>query len=245
MKLNLIAVSIIIISTMCVGSCVQKGGIPLAASIESAQAVPDFTAGFEWAVPILHETFWPPAPLSKSVCYKIHRSAESVMPADARIWFVLSIPGPGANESDTPNWNVNVYFSPQKASGRICKGKFFSMNSIFNNVPLKENGLYKPSLQNYWHVLSSGDSFTNSLPSSPAMPFEVSGNLPDQEVVELVDMVRPKEDDPIADIRLQDDGRVVVMTATSRAFLAGRGKKLLFEKKNGKWVLVEECNWMS
>ena len=127
----------------------------------------------------------------------------------------------------------------------LIKGKFFSMNSIFNNVPLKENGLYKPSLQNYWHVLSSGDSFTNSLPSSPAMPFEVSGNLPDQEVVELVDMVRPKEDDPIADIRLQDDGRVVVMTATSRAFLAGRGKKLLFEKKNGKWVLVEECNWMS
>ena len=165
------------------------------------------------------------------------------MPPKTSIWFVLNIPGPGDAESEGRDWNVNVYFTPQQVSGRICKGRFISLASFSDNP--ERGDKRQPVLKNYWHVVSKGTTFTNSPPPSSALPFQIYGTLPERAVVELVDLVRPKGGGPISSIEMQDDGRVYVRTATSRAPLAGRGKIFVYEKKDDRWVLVEELDWLS
>ncbi len=243
MKQHLIIVSAIVLTATCLSAHAQHSETPLPATSDTERADSDVPTDFEWSVPTLHESDWKATSLSTSVWYWIHSRAVSVMPPKTRIWFILNIPGPGDAESEGRDWNVNVYFTPQEVSGRICKGRFISLLSFLDNPERGEKR--QPELKDYWHVVSEGTAFTNSPPPSSALPFQIHGTLPERAVVELVDLVRPNGGGPISSIEMQDDGRVYVRTATSRAPLAGRGKIFVFEKKNDSWVLVEELDWIS
>jgi len=243
MKHCLTIVSAIVLTATCLSAHAQQSGTPLTATSDTERASSDVIADFECSVPTLHESDWKATSLSTSVWHWIHRRAVSVMPPKTSIWFILNIPGPGDVESDGRDWNVNVYYTPQEVSGRICKGKFISLLSFMDNPERGEKR--QPELKDYWHVVSEGTAFTNSPPPSSALPFQIYGTLPERAVVELVDLVRPKGGGPISSIEIQDDGRIFVTTATSRAGLAGRGKIYVFEKKNDSWVLVDELDWIS
>ena len=243
MKQHLTIVSAIVLTATCLSAHAQQSETPLPATRDNERANSDVLTDFERSVPLLHESYWKTTSLSTSVYYWIHRRAVSVMPPKTRIWFILNIPGPGDAESEGRDWNVNVYFTPQEVAGRICKGRFISLASFSDNPERGEKR--QPVLKDYWHVVSEGTTFTNSPPPSSALPFQIHGTLPEQAVVELVDLARPKGGGSISSIEIQDDGRVYVRTATSRAPLAGRGKIFVFEKKNDRWVLVEELDWIS
>ena len=243
MKQYMTIVSAIVLTATCLNAYAQQIETPLPATSDTEREYSDVNADFDWSVPTLNESDWKATSLSTSVWHWIHRRAVSVMPPKTSIWFILNIPGPGDVESDGHDWNVNVYFTPQEVSGRICKGRFINLNSFYDNPERGEKR--QPELKDYWHVVSEGTTFTNSPPPSSALPFQIYGTLPERAVVELVDLVRPKGGGPISSMEIQDDGRIYVTTATSRAGLAGRGKIFVFEKKNDRWVLVEELDWIS
>jgi hypothetical protein len=199
--------------------------------------VPD---DFLWEIPIISESCLPDAPLGRTNQFWIYTKAMSVAPSTSRLWFVLNIPRMAPDKHD---WEVNCYFMPTNISGRLCGGSFVHLDSR-DHGPEKGN-YWEVGLVDYSHVLPPDQGFTTNAPPTSLLPFMVAGNLDEHTIVQIADIVRKLAQGSILSMRLKEDGRIEVSTATSRAFLAGRGMIYVLEKKDDAWVVVKTLHWVS
>ena len=121
---------------------------------------------------------------------------------------------------------------------RVRKGQALHLNS---------GGFYSPrapateDTHGYMMVSLPDAPFGKELvtPAKKLWPFGQPAGFSDEEVVELVDFARGEHDmGPIVSIDRQEDGSVEI-----RDGVAGEGGTMMrCEKKEGKWVVVEERN---
>lgn len=212
--------------------------------------VPD---DFRWEIPIVSESNLPDFPLGRTNEFWIYTKAMFEAPPNSRLWFMLNIPCAGFVK-DKLNWAVNCYFVPTNISDRLCRGNAVHLNSRDHSP--EQDHCQKGYSFDYGYVLPPEENFKNHAPPISMLPFRIHGNLDDQTIVQIADTVRELVQrptsllrelvrGPISSMRLQEDGRVKVTTATSRAFLAGRGMEYILEKRDGAWIVVKTSHWVS
>lgn len=231
--------------------------------------VPD---DFRWVIPTISQSNLPDFPLGITNEFWIYTKAMSEAPPNSRLWFVLNIPCSGFVKAKL-NWEVNCYFMPTNISGRLCRGSAVHLNSRDHSP--EQRTYREGYSFDYWHVLPPDQGFTSNAPPTSMLPFTVNGNLDDHTIVQIADIMRELVRRPISSMRrneygqlrgdmqlrgdimrdtdrgpilsmtLQEDGRVRVSTATSCAFLAGRGMIYILEKRDGDWIVVKTSHWVS
>ena len=78
-------------------------------------------------------------------------------------------------------------------------------------------------------------------------PFFVKGNIPNQDIDEIVDMVNNMNeiDTKILYVIKNEDGSVKVITGELKAPLWGGGNDILLKKENNDWKVIETGSWLS
>jgi hypothetical protein len=188
------------------------------------------------------------------------------------VWFVRVL----YNRRDT--LNATIYFLPDYSSERLRKGKFTSYNSFFGYKSPKRyldehgfdpNEVPKPEYYEYVDVLPKyySPSPGQTPISDHLIPFSVSTNLSDQEIIEISDFIRfenikkPKPNDSSLDLlEIEDvdpinrnlpimlitkEGKnIKVTTGTQEGPWAGIGQILEIKKIENGYELVSIGMWV-
>lgn len=183
------------------------------------------------------------------------------------VWFVRVL----YNRKDT--LRASIYFLPENSSGRIKKGKLTYYDSQYYTFPedyitkkyINYNHDLKPEYYDYVQVLPELHSpVPGEIPYIAYMlPFSVSNNLTDLEIIEIVDFIRTgpilkKEDEgsinaygekpdpniPIMSIK-KVDGNIEVRMGTLEGPLSGSGQFLTIKKTDDEYELISIGMWVS
>lgn len=166
---------------------------------------------------------------------------------DNKLWFVLFVK---ARESAY----AQIYFKPYTISGRLCKGYFLRSSKLHDYIYIK------PTLP---------DSSALDIPEYSYLPFKISCNLDDKDVIDIYELIQHYMEDnegkvipgyinepesifakliksPIFNIQCYgDEEGIRVHTAIHRCPLAGIGYSYKVVKEDGKWKISSISLWVS
>jgi hypothetical protein len=207
---------------------------------------------------VIYHTRLTTEPLTRRQFGMLSKSIKNVRLDNKDVWFVRIL----CNLH--PHLNAKIYFMPDTTSKRTRKGKYTYFRLIdLALLDLKVEDLKPPECLEYIQVSLKDKTFTAQVaipPQNSMLPFSVSENFTDQEIVEIVDFIRTrpmntrrktgrlyfqvKRNLPIMTI-IKEGEVIKVRTGTQEHGLAGRGQVLEIRKTDQGYELTDVTEWVS
>ncbi|MEI8194790.1 MAG: hypothetical protein WCI73_02660 [Phycisphaerae bacterium] len=219
-------------------------------------------------IPIVYFPLAAPAPLKPAQLTEITTAAEGFRPHGRDIWFVavrINIP-----ERKRPHYRAIVYFSPDEQSPRLRKGRCLYLDNQ-DGTPATSG--FDRGMRSYVQVSAAKTPFGPQLqtPELTLLPFFQPQELPDADLIGVVDFIRsfgrnpliaPKKntdpdnivlrslpdhidpDSPILWIVAHDDF-IEVTLGWQVASLYGRGTKVWLQRKGNGYEVLNIFEWVS
>lgn len=214
---------------------------------------------------IYHNTL-DPAPLTKNQLDELSKFVCDTKPNN--VWFVRVL------YNRQKILRAEIFFLPDTSSSRIMKGKSAYYDSQFLLFPKahldeqKANYYLKSLRPEYYEYVQVLPEFYSPVPgdipfNDYLLPFSVSGDFSDQEIIEIVDFMRsiptlkrdskegrlvyPEKINSQLPIRFieRKNGQIEVMTGTLEGPESGSGECLMIKKSDGGYELISIGMWMS
>ncbi len=209
-------------------------------------------------------------PLSDQQIRDILDIARPLTPEGSRVWFI----GAKVNQprDDGPSAVVSVYFTPDRQTGRIRHGDYFTIDPAWEQFRAQQfevisggrrRSPVRRKLHAYCQVSRTSAPFNDALeiPSGALLPFPAPEDITDAELIDVIDVAfaspAPQKavddvwiedpidvDAPIAFLRKTDNG-YEVRTGTLEGPLSGAGRLIVIEKTNEGLKLKSNGRWVS
>ena len=194
-------------------------------------------------VPVVYDEALKPARLSDEQKEEILNDVTPLCPEGQDIWFIR-VHDNNREFSGNLEYDVTVYFTPDVTTPRLRKGERVAFWSWWwSEDPAAKGRLLPKLVGTYYQVSPRGEPFGQGLevPSKTLMPYPLRTELPDEEVIEIVDFVRtsPADDKwgyafdgsaPILGIEKRDDVIEVTSWDWVGVTVAGAGQIIRLKK---------------
>lgn len=222
------------------------------------------------AISIIYADTSQPDPLSESDMREILAYTYVANHAKQPVWYIHVHSSRTASGERAPR-RVTVFLTPEQTTPRLQRGYMLEANLQSLREP-RQNAKGRDDLHEYVRVSPPSQALGSKLdlPTLPTWPFDRPKGFSDQEIIEIVDLVRTTAAelsaktasarsqigpglpiisiDPshqILSMERSPEGEAIVMAGSFELYWDIRGETIRCRKQNGKWVILAIGMWVS